>query len=422
MGTILKAAQRVLDAAWSVAHRPRASGNTITTSAELEQVLLRRGFESRSGIPVTAETAMMVAAVGSAVSLLAESVAQLPLVIYRRRADNGKDRAPEHPLWRLLHDRPNGFQNAFEFREMLTLHLLLWGNGYAFKNRLRTGSRAGQVSELLPLHPDRVQPEQDERYVVTYRVALPSGDHLILPADRVFHIRDRSFDGVVGASRLRQGQDSIGLSLAAERWGAQLFGNGARPSGVLSSDQKLTKDQITQIAESWKAAHGGENALGTAVLDGGMKWEPLVMNNRDAQFLETRKFQISEVARIYRLPPHMIGDLERATHSNIEHQGLEFVKYSLMPWLRRWEMAINTQLLDPGQDVFAEFLVEGFLRGDLKSRYDAYAIGVQNGWLSPNEIRGLENMNPREGGDEYKPAANLFGSPSGGGDEPAQPA
>lgn len=402
---------------------PQAQGsNTITTSEDLARVLLRRGWGTKAGVPVTVETALMVAALNAAVSVLAESVAQLPLVLYRRRTGGGKERATDHPLWRLLHEQPNAWQTSFELREMMTLHLALWGNAYAYKVPLP--SQGGRVAELQPLHPDRVRVEQGPDLRVTYRVSLPGGDQVTLPRERVFHLRDRSIDGVRGESRLRSGRDTIGLALVAEQWGAQLFGNGARPGGVLYTDKTLGPEQVQAIAESWKAAHGGENALGTAVLDGGFKWSPLTMNNTDAQFIELRRFQIAEISRLYRVPPHMLGDLERATFSNIEHQSLEFVKYSLMPWLRRWETAIYSQLVPQDSGLFAEFLVEGLLRGDTKSRYESYQIAIMNGWMSPNEVRERENMNPREGGDEFRTAESLFGKPKSTGErnEPAQAA
>ena len=389
--------------------------NTLTTSRQLEAVLLEQYRPlALAGVAVTPETALMVQAVGAAVSILAESAAQLPLILYREMAGGVRRRAKDHPLWGVLHDKPNTFQDAFQFRETLTLHLTLWGNAYAFINRVDGGRR---VAELLPIHPDRVRPEQDENYRVTYRVVLPGGEEVTIPADRMLHIRDRSVDGFRGISRLKTGRDSIGLALAAERWGAQLFGNGARPSGVLSTEMRINEEHVKRIQESWKAAHGGENALGTAVLDGGWKWTPLVMNNKDAQFIETRKFQLDEVARLYRIPPHMLANLERATFANIEHQALEFVKYALMPWLRRWEMAINTQVIGGG-DVYAEFLVDALLRADTKTRFEAYALAIQNKIMNPNEVRERENLEPYEGGDDFTGAANIFGDRR---NEPAAP-
>jgi HK97 family phage portal protein len=392
----------------------------ITTSRELEQALIAQDVGTAAQVILTPKTALMVQAVGCAVAILAESVAQLPIVVFRDAGDRRRERITDDDVFRVLHDRPNGWQDSFQFRELLQTHLALWGNCYAFKNRLRS---TGRLQELLPIHPDRVRVEQDEQYRVTYRVSLPNGNQVVLGQDKVFHIRDRSLNGYEGLSRLKSGRDSIGLAMAAERWGGQLFGNSARPAGVLSTDKSLTGDQIKQIASSWQAAHGGENALGTAVLDGGFKWEPLVMNNKDAQFLETRKFQIAEVARLYRIPPHMLADLDRATFSNIEQQSLEFVKYSLMPWLRRWEAAVNAQLLMPEmagrvRQRSMKFNVDGLLRADIKTRYEAYAIGRQNGWLSTNDVREQEDLNPIEGGDDYTPASNLFGDER---DEPSQP-
>ncbi len=389
---------------------PRAE---ITTSQELERVLMSRDRVSAAGVVVTPETAMMVAAVSAAVSLLSEALAQLPLHIYRR-ADAGKERQPEHSVALLLGNAPNTWQTGFEFRELMTACMLLWGNAYAIKTTLRTGPRAGQARELLPVPPDRVRVEQAKDYSITYRIALPDAAELVLPQSAVFHLRDRTVDGVVGMSRLKSGRDSIGLAQTAEKWGAQLFGNGAQPSGLLTTDQNLAPEQMIKIKESWQSSHGGENALGTAVIDGGLKWQSLAMNMDDAQFLETRKFQVAEVARLYRIPPHMIGDLEKATFSNIEQQSLEFVKYSLMPWVRRWEQAINRQLLGDRREVFAEFLLDGLLRGDTLTRYQAYQIAITNGWMSPNEVRERENMNPRDGGDEFMPAANLFGDQTQG--------
>lgn len=387
--------------------------NTLTTSQELVEVLLQED-PSASGVVVTPKTAMMVAAVSAAIYTLSESAAQLPLLLYRRNGVR-KERATDLPLWKLLHDRPNGWQNSYEWREMMTAQMATMGNCYSFINRVN-GNR---VHELLPVHPDRVKVEQNaETYKLEYTISTPSGTQLKVPQESMFHIRDHSVDGIVGVSRLKQGKDSIGLARAAEQWGGQLFGNGARPSGVLSTDQPLNEGQMKLIAESWKTAHGGSNALGTAVLDHGMKFSPMAMSNTDAQFLETRRFQIAEIARIYRIPPHMLGDLDRATFSNIEQQSLEFVKYSLMPWLRRWEGAINTQLI-PQDGVFAEFLVEGLLRGDTKSRYEAYQIAITTGWMSPNEVRERENLNPREGGDDFIPAENIFGKREAS-DEPAK--
>jgi HK97 family phage portal protein len=411
--------QKIADSASSLVWTGgvKAQGvNTITTSRELEEVLLQ-GAPSSAGIPVNAQVAMMVAAVSAATTVLAETVAQLPLPIYRKMANGDRERAESNPLWKLLHDRPNHYQDSFQFREMLMFHLLLWGNAYAAVTRSASN---GRILELLPIHPDRVKPEIDDSFRVTYRVYDANGSEQVLTQRDMLHIRDRCFNGITGQSRLKSGKDSIGLARVAEQWGARLFQNSARPAGVLTTEQSRTPEQMKALALSWKSAHGGENALGTAVLDGGWKWEPIVMKNTDAQFLETRRFQIGEIARVYRVPLHMLSDLERATFSNIEHQSLEFVTSSLMPWLRRWEMAINTQLLEPDGQFYAEFTVEGLLRGDIKTRFESYERALRNGWLNRNEVRRMEGRNSIPGGEEYTLAENIYGD--GEANEPAETA
>jgi len=388
------------------AFRNQTTDTPITTSHELQAFLDVYGaWSTTSGVAVSPATAMACAAVSAAVGLLSESAGQLPLNIYRRLTPRGKDKAREHPVWSVLHDSPNAWQNPFEYREQKTLHLALWGNAYSIKVR----SPRGELMELLPIHPSRVEVKQDERWRVTYKIKGPDDTIATFPRDRVFHIRDRSINGYEGRPRILDGRDTIGLALSAERWGGQLFGNSARPAGLLSTDENLTDDQIDRLISTWKQAHGGSNALGTAVLDGGMKWSPLVMNNTDAQFLETRKFQIAEVARLYRVPPHMLGDLEKATFSNVEHMGIQFVKFTLLPWLKRWESAINDQLLDNDPELFAEFNVNAFERGDLASRTVHYSAGIRDGYYSPNDVLEKENENPVDGGDEYRRAESIHG-------------
>lgn len=382
----------------------------LTTSKELEQVLIAGGSETNAGVPVTPEKALRAAAVAAAVGIIAESVAQLPLHFYRR-LDRGKERVRDNPTAALLSGRPNVFQNGFEFIETLTSHMVLWGNAYAVK--ITSGRR---LIELLPIHPNRVDVSQDNRYRLNYSVSLQNGEYLELPSDRVLHLRDRSLDGITGISRVMLGKDSVGLALQTERHGARLFANGVRPSGILTTDVTLSKEAIDKLRAAFTAASGGEGAYGVPVLDNGIKFASMSMESDKAQFLETRKFQIAEVARMFRVPPHMLGDLDRATFANVEQMSLEFVQYTLMPWLRRWEYAINTQLLGPG-DVFAEFLVDGLLRGDFASRVEGYSKALMDGWLSVNEVRELENRSPIDGGDEYRQAESVFG-PNGDRDGP----
>lgn len=386
----------------------------VRNNSALESLLLNslNQTKTRSGVTVTPDVAMSVPAVNAAVSIIAESIASMPLNVFKRQGRDS-NKIPEHPVHRLFHIAPNKYLDPFQFVEMLTVHLLLWGNAYAFKNTVK-----GTLVELIPVHPGRVRVKQNENLAITYEIDLPSGEMLEFAQDQIFHLKDRTFNGYEGISRIFHLRESIGLAIETERHSAKLFGNSANPSGVLSSDQPLSREQMENLREAWKAAHGGENQFATAVLDGGFKFQPITMTSSDSQLIESRKFQISEVSRIYRVPPHLLGDLERATFSNIEQQSLDFVQRTLSPWLRRWECSINYQLIGPRErfNTYAKFNVDSQLRGDIKSRYDAFHIGLTDGFLSVNEVRELEDRNPIEGGDEYRQAASVFG----GEDEPQE--
>ncbi len=376
--------------------------NSISSSQELFDFLVQGyGYETAAGVNLTPERAMTIAAAQAAVRVLSEGVAQLPLIIYSK-SERGREPSEEHPLWNLLTIQPNDFQNAFEFWEMAMIHLCLHGNYYAFKNS--PTQLGGKIVELLPIHPNRVVVEQDVNYNVLYKVNLPNGKEVTLTKREIFHIKDGSVNGYIGRSRVVWMKEALGLALRAEAHGAKVFGNGGRPSGLLSATDKLTKEQMDQIRESWKAAHGGENVMGTAVVDGGMKFTPLSYNSKDTQFIESRKFQIEEVARVFRVPPHMLMLMDKATFSNIEHQSLEFVKFSLTPWLRRIEMAIKTQLLE--KEKFSKFSVafdeRQLLRGDLKSRGEFYGSMITNKIMTRNECREMEGLNKVEGGDVFE--------------------
>lgn len=383
----------------------RVAGNLSRKSSDLDG-LIRNGMGgSASGISVTPDSAMRIAAVYASVRVLAESVAQLPLILYRRLPNGGKERAMDHPLSYLLHDAPNSYQTSFEWREMLQGHLALRGNAFAYINRV-----GKEVRELLPLHPGNVSVKQDDNWNLTYTAQMKSGSSSDYRQDRILHLRGLSSDGIVGLSPVQLFREAMGLSLATERHGAKMFSNGARIGGLLKHPGKLSDDGAKRLKDSFEATYGGvENAYKTALLEEGLTWEHVGMTNEDAQFLDTRKFQRSEIASIFRVPPHMIGDLDKATFSNIEQQSLEFVMFSLAPWLKRWETALNKSLLRPEerQEFFFEFLVEGLLRGDFKTRVEGYASGLQQGWLCPNEVRERENLNPIKGGDEYLRPLNL---------------
>lgn len=369
------------------------------------------GVDTTAGVSVNEITALQSAAVYACVRLLAETVASLPLITYRRLSNGGKERATDHPLYNVLHYQPNRFMSSFEWRETMMGHLLLWGNAYS---RIEDDA-SGNVIELYPMRPDRVQISQTEEGLI-YTYSPPGREVVALPEDRIFHVPGFSLDGIVGISTIAQARQAIGLSLATEEFGSRFFGNGARPGGVLEHPGTLTDEAMERLRLSWEQSHTGTaNAHKVAILEEGMKYTQIGIPPDDAQFLETRKFQLAEIARIFRVPAHLIGDLDRATFSNIEHQSLEFVIHSVRPWLVRWEQAIMRSLLLKRErnQIFAEFLVDGLLRGDTMSRYQAYATAVTNGWMSRNEIRQLENLNPVEGLDEYLVPMNMMES---GGD------
>lgn len=351
------------------------------------------GNMSSTDIIVTENNAMQVSAVFACVRIIAETVASLPLNVYERQADGGKVRAPTHPLYAVLHSVGNDEMTAFGVRELLQTHLCLYGNGFAEIEY----DAAGRIRGLWPIRPDRVTPFRTEDGPIAYKVVLPNGQQIILPKDRIFSIVGFGGDGIKGASVLQMARESIALSIATEKYGAKFFGNGARPGGVLEHPATMSQDAQDRLRGSWNEMHSGlDRAHRIAILEEGMTYKSIGLPPEDSQFLQTRKFQIGEIARIFRVPPHMIGDLERATFSNIEHQSIEFVVHCIRPWLVRWEQSIQQQLFTERDKsrYFAEFNVDGLLRGDIKSRYEAYAIGRQNGWLSANMILKMENMDP----------------------------
>ena len=368
-----------------------------------------------AGKLVTERSAMQMTAVYSCVRILAEAVAGLPLHLYRYKDGGGKEKAIDHPLYHLLHDEPNPEMSSFVFRETLMTHLLLWGNAYA--QVIRNGR--GEIVALYPLMPNKMSVERDENGQLYYTYTRSSeeaktaetGAVILRPAD-VLHIPGLGFDGLVGYSPIAMAKNAIGLAIATEEYGAKFFANGAAPSGVLEHPGTIKDPQ--RVREAWQSQFGGSSNSGKiAVLEEGMKYTPISISPEQAQFLETRKFQINEIARIFRVPPHMVGDLEKSSFSNIEQQSLEFVKYTLDPWVVRWEQSIARTLLSEKekQSYFVKFNLEGLLRGDYASRMNGYATARQNGWMSANDIRELENLDripAEEGGDLYLVNGNML--------------
>ena len=368
-----------------------------------------------SGKAVTERSAMQMTAVYSCVRILAEAIAGLPIHLYKYKPDGGKEKAIDHPLYLLLHDEPNPEMSSFVFRETLMTHLLLWGNAYA--QVIRNGRN--EVVVLYPLMPNKMTVDRDEHGHLYYEYQRSNdeaptmkGSTVVLNPTDVLHIPGLGFDGLVGHSPIAMAKNAIGMAIACEEYGAKFFANGAAPGGVLEHPGTIKDPQ--RVRESWQSTFGGSgNSNKIAVLEEGMKYTPIGISPEQAQFLETRKFQINEIARIFRVPPHMVGDLEKSSFSNIEQQSLEFVKYTLDPWVIRWEQSIQRTLLTPEEkkSYYVKFNVEGLLRGDYQSRMNGYAIGRQNGWMSANDIRELENLDripAEEGGDLYLINGNML--------------
>ena len=371
---------------------------------------------SNSGKTVNERTAMQTTAVYACVRILAEAIACLPLHVYQYNDTGGKERVTDHPLYYLLHDEPNPEMTSFVFRETLMSHLLLWGNAYA--QIVRDGR--GKVLALYPLLPSKVEVSRDANGELLYAYRRdkeenrenPDSGKVILRSDEVLHIPGLGFDGLIGYSPIAMAKNAVGMSIATEEYGATFFANGANPGGVLEHPGVI-KD-IQRVKDSWNAAYrGSDNAHKVAVLEEGMKFQAIGIPPEQAQFLQTRKFQINEIARIFRIPPHMVGDLEKSSFSNIEQQSLEFVKYTLDPWVVRWEQSLQHTLILPAEKgkLFIKFNLDGLLRGDYQSRMTGYATARQNGWMSANDIRELEDMNridPAAGGDLYLVNGNML--------------
>ena len=374
------------------------------------------GGLSSSGEPVSPTTAMQLTAVYGCVKILSEAIAELPLHTYKTTEDGGKVKAFRHPLYNILHDEPNPEMTSFAFRETLMSHLCLWGNAYA--QIIRNGR--GEVMGLYPLLPNKMRVLRDDRNRIVYvynrtegEAAPGEAETVTFASEDILHIPGLGFDGLIGYSPLSMARNAIGASIASDSYADRFFGNAAMPSGVLEYPGVLKDPQ--KISERWGGSFSGAvNAGKTPVLEEGMTYKPISISPQDAQVLETRKFNINEIARIFRVPPHMLADLEKSSFSNIEQQSLEFVKYTIAPWVARIEQGLKKSLLRPDEKAegyFFSFNLEGLLRGDYNSRMNGYAIARQNGWMSANDIRELENMNripAEEGGDLYLVNGNML--------------
>ena len=361
---------------------------------------------SASGKAVNPRNAVQVSTVYACVRVIAETVASLPFGVYEEQ-ENGNRKATDHPLYRLLHDEPNPEMTSFVMRETMLTHLLLWGNSYS--QIIRSGRN--KIIGLYPLLPDKMEVDRDKNGVLTYTYTTTEGATVLLSPQDVLHIPGLGFDGIMGYSPIALEKNAIGLGIAAEEYGSRFFQNGARPSGILTHPNTVKDPK--RLRESWNAAYGGStNGSKVAILEESMTFTPISLPNNEAQFLETRKFQVEEICRIFRVPPHLVGNLDRATFSNIENQSIDFAVHTIRPWLVRIEQAMNRALFTESEKghFYVQFNIDGLMRGDYKSRMEGYSIGRQNGWLSANDIRALENMNPippEEGGDTYLVNGNM---------------
>ena len=364
------------------------------------------GSSTASGVTVTADTAMRQPAVFSCVRVISEDVASLPIKVYGRKSDTERESISSHPVAKMLAFAPNGEMTPFTFKETMTAHVLLYGNAYAEIER----NGAGDPIALWILLPENMKIEIVDGTVV-YIYQSPRGSARFA-SENIFHIKGLGHDGIIGYSPIAYARETIGISASMEKSGSAFFANSSRPSGILSHPAKLSEDAAKRLRQGWDGMYSGNVNVGkTAILEEGMKWAQLSIPHSDAQWLEARAYALQDICRIYRMPPHMVGDLSHATFSNIESQQISYMQQTLMPWLRRWEQEINKKLINTSNNsIYAEFMAEEILRGNTPERFNAYKTARESGWLSVNEIRKRENLNPITGGDVYIQPLNYVDS------------
>lgn len=369
-------------------------------NASPELIALFGAAPTASGVSVTAETALKNSTVYGCVKILSESVAQLPLHLYRRTPDGGKERATDHPLSAILNGQPNDWTSSFEWRLSMQSALCLHGNAYSFINRTN-----GEIAELVAIPSNQVSVLSNPLTMEPAYQVTTSAETRVYDRSQIFHLKTLGTSPLVGLSPIEQMREPIGVALAMEQHAARLFASGARPGGVFKYAKTLGPEAMKRLRDSFTSAHaGGSNSGKTLILEDGMDFTPLQFTSVDSQFLETRRHQVAEIARGFRIPLHMLQELERATHNNAESMGRQFVALTLLPWLKLWEGAISRSLLNPEErtEYFAEFLIDDLVRADLAQRFAAYSQAVTNGILSPNEVRSAENRSPYDGGDQFR--------------------
>jgi HK97 family phage portal protein len=368
-----------------------------------------RGYQTATGLRVSPDNALRMAAVFACVRVTSETVASLPCIIYRRLSDGGKERATNHPLYKILHDSPNQWQTAYEFLEMMQAHLELRGNAYA---EIVSGNGRA-IDALIPIHPDRVMVKRMSDGRLKYEIRnFYNGSLEVRMQEEMLHLRGLSADGLVGMSTVSVMAESIGAGLAAQEFAARFFENDQTPSGVLIHPKNLSEAAYARMKASWREQQSGANQHSLKIIEEGMTYQNIGVTNKDSQLLEARQFSRADIASGFRVPLHKIGDLTRATFSNIEQQNIEFATDCVRPRAVRLERRIKMSLIDPlgygvGEEYFAEFLMEALMRGDQPSRYRSYATARQWGWMSVNDVRAAESMNPIENGDEYLQPLNM---------------
>lgn len=380
----------------------------ITTPQALSEEI-GLSYDTFTGLTISDSRAMRLTAVFGCIRVLAESVGMLPCNLYESTG-NVKEKATKEKLFNLLSIKPNGFMTPQEFWELLIVCLCLRGNFYAYKVKV-----FGEVTELLPLNPGCVQPKLNSRWEPVYAVTFPDGTTDVLSQDDIWHVRGLTLDGLTGLSPISYARQAISLGLATEEHGSRLFKNGAVTSGVLRTDQPLTDAAYNRIRKDFEERHQGlGNAHRPMILEMGLDWKQMGLNAEDSQFLETRKFQLEEICRLFRVPMHMVQNTDRATFNNIESLGIGFINYSLVPYLTRIEQRINIGLVKENKQgkFYAKFNAGALLRGDMKSRFESYATAINWGMYSPNDCLELEDRNPRPGGDVYLTPMNMTTKPS----------
>lgn len=383
----------------------------IDTPEKLAQVL-GAGYESYSGQRVTTASAMQQLTVFNCVRVLAESVGMLPCRLFQQI---GSTRLPAtaHRLYNLLAVAPNGYMTAQEMWELLVACLCLRGNFYAYKV-----VALGNVIELLPINPDVVKPKLKDDWSVEYEVDFKSGKRT-LTQDEIWHVRLFTLDGLNGLNPIAYARQAIGLGQAMEQHAAKFFTNGAVASGVLATEQQLTDEAFNRLKTEFQGEHmGTANAHKPMILEMGLDWKPISLPAKDSQFIESKKLTDAQLCGLFRVPPHLVANMEQMALNNIEHMGMSFVNYSLVPILTRIEHRIRVGLLSPAEWAthYAKFNAGALMRGDLKGRYESYGKGIQWGILSPNDCRDLEDMNPRDGGDIYLTPMNMTTNPEAADD------